>query len=153
MAKMITISDLKHRLVVCSMDDVIMSATGTYQLARKGIYTGWADITPKTPSTFAVNGFTVKESRDKPTHEITMRFRPDVEISSAAWLYEERRISAPRWFKITQVIEKDPWFCFYCRLVERSDDATPPVEPGVEIERTIFDAVEDADPPDWAVRR
>ena len=129
MAKKLQISDFKHRMVVCSMDDRIDGEANEYRLTRKGIYSGWAYLEAKKASTFAREGVTIGESLDVPTHTIYMNYRTDIEISSAAWLYEERRKSAPRWFKITQVIEGDCYFEFRCRLVERSDTASMPQEP------------------------
>lgn len=121
------IADFAHRLTVCSMDDVIVSG-GVMTLERVGVYDGWAAIVPKKGSMFSRSGGAIKESRDKPNHEIYMNYRADLDISSAAWLFERREIAAPRWFKVLDVIEDsaNDVTCFACRLVERSDLATPP---------------------------
>lgn len=122
----IDIADLKHRCIICSLKDIVVNGAEIL-LARKEAYEGWAKIEAKAPSTYAPQGVTVGESRDRYNHIIYMRYRYDVEISSAAWLYEKRLKSAPRLFKIISVIEDGEWFKFYCRLTERGDNITPPV--------------------------
>lgn len=122
-----SIADFKHRLVVCSVDDVV-NAPDSISLVKKGMYAGNAVIETKRSQTFAANGTTFQDKQKQVSHRITMNYRPDVEISNAAWLYEERRLSAPRWFKVVAVREEsgNDCFVFDCRLTERSDDAAPP---------------------------
>lgn len=125
----LAIAERTHKLLVCSAADVVVTSD-TIVLEKKGIYSGWAKVVPKKPSTYAPQGMTVEEPTDKPTHEITMNYRPDVEITSAAWLYEARLKSPPRWFKILSVMEKGDMFVFSCRLTERGDNAPKPSNTG-----------------------
>lgn len=128
MAKKLTIADKTSRVTLCSMNDVVEEA-GYIRLFRRGIYSGYAEITahPRGQA-FAPQGMTVEEPRIRPSHAIRMTYRPDTLISSAAWIYQEFRKSAPRWFKILKVVEDVGCeFRFECRLVERDDDITQPV--------------------------
>jgi hypothetical protein len=127
------ISKLRHRIEVCSaMDDI---QNGQILLERKSIFTAWAAINAAKASFFGKDGFGIKESRDTETHVVMMRYRSDINISSAAWLYEERRKSSPRWYKILGVedyCEDAIYWKFKCRLVERSDDAVRPTQDAPE---------------------
>lgn len=123
------IADRKHKLLVCRADDVVIDGA-EIRLEKSGIYAGWAAIKAKKPSTYVPQGVTVGEPVDKPTHVITMNFRSDVEITSAAWLYEARLKSPPRWFKILSLVEGCDYFEFHCRLTERSDIAPVPSNTG-----------------------
>lgn len=118
----------KHRLTVCSQKDVVVE-NETMVLKRKGIYTGWAMITNRRASQFSPQGQTVLEPRAQRTHVIIMRYRADIEITSAAWLYEKRRRSAPRWYKVINVEDENElgeYFKFEVRLMEASDEAIKP---------------------------
>lgn len=120
----------KHRLTVCSQSDVVVE-NKTIVLTRKGIYTGWAMITNRRAQAFSVEGASVLEPREQRTHYIVMRYRPDVIITTAAWLYEERRKSPPRWFKIINVSDENElgeYFRFEVRLMEAGDDLIEPVD-------------------------
>lgn len=124
----VTLKDLKHRVVVCSMYDEV--ADSEVLLSREGVFQAWAKIEAKKASMFSKQGYAIQEDRETRTHKITIRHRSDLDISSAAWLYEERLKSPPRWFKVLG--EMDPSECglfmtFDCRLVERSEMAQPPV--------------------------
>lgn len=122
--KRISIAELKHKVLVCSAADVVI-ADGEIVIERKAVYSAWAKIEAKAPSTYVPQGVTVAEPREKTTHVISIRYRSDIQISSSAWLYEERLKSAPRLFKITRLIEDCDFFTFYCRLTERGDLITP----------------------------
>lgn len=129
-SKHIKLRDLKHRVTVCSMQDVVLDG-GVMRLSRKGIYTAWAMIEPKRASNFSAPGFAIQEDRNSRSHVITIRYRSDLDFSSAAWLYEERLKSPPRWFKVIRGVDKEEsgqWFVMDCRLVERSDDAVGPTK-------------------------
>ena len=65
------------------------------------------------------------EEADRVTHIITIRGATEVDITSAAWVYEEFRKSPPRWYKVVGFSDVDRWIRMTCRLVERSDDAQP----------------------------
>lgn len=125
-------ADLKHRVTVCSSADVV-TRDGTLILTRTKAWDTWAKIEPHRGSMFSRDGYAIRESRDQPSHRITIRLRPSILISSAAWLYEARRVSAPRWFKIldvTEIGEAARFWEFAARLTERSDEITAPAEPG-----------------------
>lgn len=126
--KQLTIADRNARVTICSMEDVVQEA-GYMRLFKKGIYSGWANVKAKTGGQmFAPQGVSINENLERASHTITMNYRADVMISSAAWIYQEFRKSAPRWYKILKVTEDvGCYFKFECRLVERSDDAAQPV--------------------------
>lgn len=127
------ISALRHRVILCSQKDVV-SEGAELRLVRNGVVVTWAMIEPKKGSSFSPTGMAVKDSRNMRTHQITMRYRPDLVITLYAWLYEERLVSPPRWFKVLSVSETEtggaPMYMFDVCLVERGDDATRPAEAG-----------------------
>lgn len=126
MAKKLSIASLKHRVAFCSMEDVVVE-NAEMRLTRKDVYHGWACIEPKSASQFSVSGFTIKESTEKQTHEIYTRERRDINITSAAWFFEERLQASPRWYKILSYKDDgEGWWCFKCHLVERSDEISRP---------------------------
>lgn len=137
------IAKLRHRLVLCSQKDVVDD--GTLHLKRAGVMSMWAAIEPKKASTFTPQGAASQENRSTRTHCITTRYHRDIDISNLAWLYEERRKSAPRWFKILSVVQTEKagseYFMFDCRLVERSDNAPAPAAeshmPGAAVKTDI----------------
>lgn len=124
----LTIAQRKHRLTLFRADDIVINGASIV-LKKEAIYKGWGMIEAKAPSTFAPQGVTVEENVAKHNHIISMNYRPDILISSAAWIYEERLKSAPRLFKILSVIETCDLFKFYCRITERGDNAILPVAP------------------------
>lgn len=126
----ITIAALKHRVQLCSMQDVVIEAEGM-RLIRTEAFKAWAAIETKSGSMFAKEGVVIDEPLSRQSHLITIRYRHDFVISSAAWLYEERRKSEPRWYKVLKVKEADcEWWVLSCRLVEKSDLISKPQEPG-----------------------
>lgn len=126
MSRRPSIAELKHKFTVCSQSDVVL-VSGDLALSRTGLYEGWGSLEFSRGSFFAKNGAAVEESRNSPSATIRMRYRPDVLISSGAWIYEKRLKSAPRWFKILSVVEDDcNFFVFKVRLVERGDDVLEP---------------------------
>jgi hypothetical protein len=122
------IAKLKYRVALCSMKDVVES-DGTMSLTREGVTWTWAAITSAVnlPSFMGVSGYAVLESTSRMTHKIVTRALPHLDITSAAWIYEERGISAPRWYKFLGVAESDCWWSFSVHLVEKSDNVQPPV--------------------------
>lgn len=123
------IAKLSHYVSICGMEDVV-EASGVMSLARKAAFEAWAAIEMKKASSFSKAGYNVDSAKNEQTHEIYIRYRTDFEISHMAWVFEERLMSSPRWFKILKVADKKEngqYWCLSCQLVERSDDVTPPV--------------------------
>lgn len=123
------IMDFKHRIVICSMDDIAMTAEGVMSLVREGIYKCWASINPVRLSTWAPTGFAVKDDMNERTHEIFIRNRRDIDFSSAAWAYEKRLKSGDRWYKLTRNVvymEDGEFLQMDARLSERGDTLTKP---------------------------
>lgn len=124
------IATLRHRVTLCSQKDVV-TTDGVLKLNRTVVDRMWAMIDEKAASHFSPNGAVVGK-QDKRTHVILIRYRPDLNISNMAWIYEERRKSSPRWFKILRVGQSEksgtPFSKFEVRLVERSDDIPTPIE-------------------------
>lgn len=128
MAKAPKIAGLSHRVTLCSARDVVSEA-GELRLTRVSAYDTWAAIRETRGSLFALDGVAIKEKRDTPSHEICIRYRRDKDISAAAWIYEQRLQSAPRWFKVISVSDVDEGGQFWklrCRIVERSDEVSQP---------------------------
>lgn len=124
-------ADLKHRVTVCTSADVV-TTDGALVLTRTKAWDTWAMIEPHRGSMFSREGYAIREGREQASHRIVIRLRPSVLISSAAWLYEARRISAPRWFKILDVKEIGEaarFWEFTARETERSDEITAPADP------------------------
>lgn len=123
-----TVADLKHRVALCSQQDVVEEAASLV-LVRKDVFHSWAAIWPKASSAFSPSGFVVKDPQDQQTHEIYIRYRPNFDITTSAWVYEERAKSPARWFRvirITNVNEDSQWLCLRCKLYESSDNAPEP---------------------------
>lgn len=133
------IAKLRHHLLLCSQNDVV-TKDGDMILNRTAVRALRAMIEPKKASTFSAQGAAHMDTKDARTHVITTRLSPDLEISTYAWLYEERRKSSPRWFKILSVVETEmggrPFFVFDCRLVERGDAIVKP-DDGLEADQTV----------------
>ncbi|MGL5736574.1 MAG: phage head completion protein [Beijerinckiaceae bacterium] len=128
MSKKYGIADFKHRIVMCSSQDVV-SADGEMTLNKVSAWEAWAHVEEMRGSYFSREGYAIKEGRESPSHKICIRYRQDKEISSAAWIYEERRKSSPRWFKILEVRdvgELGRHWALDCRLVQRSDMVVKP---------------------------
>jgi hypothetical protein len=125
---------LKNRITLCSMQDIVDDG-GTMQLTRTAaLKTVWADVQPTKPNFFStkpsflsVEGRGIIDDANKPTHTIYMRPNHTLNLTTAAWVYEERRVSSPRWYKIIGMLEEETGTEITCRLVERSDTLTKPV--------------------------
>ena len=118
---------LTHRVALCTMNDVVDEG-GTMRLAREIVTLTWAQIEARRGSFIAVSGYTIDDPLEKRTHLITVRYRTDLEITSAAWIFEKRLKSAPRWYKVIEILNDHSEFVsIWCRLVEQSDTVTSPV--------------------------
>lgn len=122
------IGALCHRVALCSMKDVV-AKNDAMELVREAVTFTWANIVHQwnQPSFIGQAGYAVKELADRPTHLITVRYGLQLEYSSAAWVYEERLKSPPRWYKIVGFSEQERFVMLHCHLVEKSDSATKPV--------------------------
>lgn len=127
MSRRATIADFKHRIRLCTMSDVVINET-EISLNREMRTHCWAKIEESRGSAFA-SGVVVGESREKESHKITVRYNADLLVSVYAWVYEERRKSPPRWYKVLSVRdvgENGEFTEFSCRLVEKNDLAPKP---------------------------
>lgn len=125
------VSELNRRIALCKMHDVV-EKDGNMSLSREAVVWCWAAIRPSTNmhSFLAPNGINALEARDRETHRVIVRAALGVEVTSAAWVYEWRRKSSPRWYKFLGFTDLDPhWLVLTCHLVERSDNAASPQEP------------------------
>jgi head-tail adaptor len=124
------VSDYKHRITICTSVDVVEGPLMV--MTRKTAFDTWASIRSHRGALFSKDGVAIQEQRSNSSHEIMIRYRTDREISATAWIYEQRLKSSPRWFKVLSVEDADEdsrvWK-FRCRLVERADDVSKPVEP------------------------
>lgn len=123
------IGDRNHRVTICSSTDVVITP-GELVKIRDGIVTGWAAISPSKASRFSKDGVAIDDDHMRKSHDIIMNYNPDLMITLAAWVYEARLKSPPRWFKIIRVMNMDEasrYWKFECRLVESTDDIVKPV--------------------------
>lgn len=120
------IADLKYRIALCTSKDVVVSGA-VMELRREAVVWTWAAIEHQThmSSFLSRAGYAVQEPANRPTHRITVRAGLDLEYSSAAWVYEVRLKSAPRWYKVVGFVEEDCHVMLECHLVERNEDAKP----------------------------
>lgn len=123
------ISRMKHRVILCSMHDVVVK-DGEMSLIRQGIREVWANIDERRETLQGVSGYTIfgVNEQNRMSQLITTRYMSDLNVQSTAWIYEHRRKSMPRWFKVLAVTEHRLVCIFNTHLVERSDMVTPPVE-------------------------
>ena len=122
--------DLKHRIALCSGTDVVTDG-GELVLVRKDVLNTWAKIESKVASMFSRQGFAIMEDRNRQTHLISIRMRRDIDITSAAWIYEERMQSGSRWFKVLGVKddgEDSDVTILSCKIIQRGEDLAEPVE-------------------------
>lgn len=127
---MISIKDLRHKVWLCTAKDVV-AAPGEIEIARQPVLWAWARIQPKRGQQFAASGFAAHDEAERPSHEITIRFRPDVDIRSTAWLYEERPQSGRRWYKVLEHRDSEcgRWVLLRSRLIEKGGIAQAPNSP------------------------
>jgi head-tail adaptor len=121
------LTEFSHRVSLCTMHDVVENSA-TMTLSREPVATIWAKIyaLPNLPSFISPYGYAVKESQNRVTHRITMRYKVDLDFTSAAWVYEVRRKSPPRWYKVMGFYDNTPWIVLHAHLVEKSTEVTPP---------------------------
>lgn len=124
----IKISDLSHRVALCTMHDVV-SERGNMLLIRKPVRYIWAQIDAalNLPSFITAAGYAYLESKNAwGTHRVIIRAQSHVEAGAMAWVYEEKRKTSPRWYKVLGFTESDNWTIFITHLVERSEQAVAP---------------------------
>lgn len=121
------IADLCWRVALCSAKDVVVNGS-TMEIRRDTVIWSWAQIKGYYgfPVTHGLAGYTILDPRTKLTHSITIPNRFDMLITSAAWVYEERRISPSRWYKVLGYSEPGRFVVLMVRLEEQSDAALPP---------------------------
>lgn len=129
MAKFPRVNELDHRIALCTMHDVV-EKNGVMVLKRTAVARIWARIISR--QTLANNflspdGFSIMEQVKRTTFFITFRHRVEVELTSAAWVYEEFRKSPPRWYKVVGFTEIPEWTTIHAHLYERSGKVEKPV--------------------------
>jgi len=125
------IADLRHRIVLCTMQDVV-EQNGTMELTRKEVVETWARIRPfltfgSKGSFIGTQGYTILDPKQHQSHWISIRFQHDVDINSTAWVYEARRKGLPRWYKVLGATETEDhrWLEIAVHLYERAETASP----------------------------
>lgn len=121
------ICELRYRIALCTMHDVV-SENGHMLLRRKEIAKLWAKIESivGVPPYLSPLGFNIMTGVDVASHRIWLRARARLDVTSAAWCFEERRASAPRWYKVLGVSDDREWVCLNTKLMEASDNAVAP---------------------------
>ena len=127
MAKTILIADKKHRVILCSAKTTAEESIAEVQ--KFAILASWAAIEEKKASQYNREGVAIRDSVDAKTHEIYINYRPDLDISVAAWIYESRLKSPPRWFKVLKIGEMSDLrhWCIEVHLTEKSESSPVPV--------------------------
>lgn len=123
----VKIKDLKHRVAICTMKDVVVS-NDTMELRREAVVWTRAKIEQQThlPSFLSPDGFAIKEYATRATHRIRVRVGLEIDYTSAAWIYEEFFKSPPRWYKVLGFVDDSIRFVMLeCHLVESSEKAKP----------------------------
>ena len=120
------IADLRHRVHLCTQRDVVED--GCISIERHDALCVRAKIIEKQKYSKTNGGFVEDSARQ--THEITIRYDPNVVLSHYSWIYEQRTISQPRWFKVLEQGMTEgggsKYRCLKCQLYEESDDAPAP---------------------------
>ena len=114
------------RVQFCSGNDIVTESQNLI-LSRGVVLESWAAIEAKKSSSFSRNGSSLDKESIR-THCITITTRRNIDFTNAAWIYQERKQSSPRWFKIIGQTECGDQTEFDCRLVERGDHITKPAE-------------------------
>lgn len=125
----VTIADLTHRVLLCRAEDTVQD--GVLSLKRNAGVTAWASIREFRGQMFGGGGQVIQEGRNAASHYITFRHRADIQISAMAWIYEDRRLSPPRWFKVLGVndyLEQATFSRVSARLVEEGDAIAAPID-------------------------
>ena len=119
--------ELNRRVALCTQHDVVVDSK-TMVLHRSKVVWGWARIKSHygLPFTTGLSGFTVMDPTTKATHAITVRAGLVDNVTDKAYVYEEFRKSAPRWYKVLGVSEPQGFLVFTCRMIEMSDLVVPP---------------------------
>jgi len=129
--------DLKHRIAICTMKDVVVSSD-RMDLRREAVVWTRARINHQIhqSSFLSVDGFTLKELATRATHRIRVRAGLGIDYTSAAWIYEEFFKSPPRWYKVLGFVDEPPGIVMLdCHLIESSDRAMP-VDSDLKPDRT-----------------
>lgn len=140
-ADILSIAELAHWVVLCSMNDVV-TKDGQMSLAREGILGCWSKIEERRGSLHGPNGLAVLERKDLRTHRITIRFRTDLDIRSTAWVFEQRMKSTSRWFKVIAVTDRVDRHDIDVRLIDQSDIIAAPVAQSPTIAKPMPDGVD-----------
>lgn len=126
------IAKLKHPVFLCTTDDVVDD--GVIRLRRRTVRKTFARIEPWGSPFSRVGNFGEfgQNVNSSPSHKIIIRAQLDLEVTRFAWIYEERRISADKWYKVLDIREDADglWWEFRTRIDTRGDDCPP--EPNVD---------------------
>jgi hypothetical protein len=106
----------------------VVEKDSVISLSRAPVAEMWAKIyaLPHLPSFISPMGFAIKETANRVTHWITLRYKADLDFTSAAWVYERRLKSPPRWYKVVGYYDNEPWIVLHAHLTEKSVEANPP---------------------------
>jgi len=118
---------MNRRVALCTQKDVVVNAS-TMELRRSQVVWAWARIKSHygLPFTIGQLGYTIMDPLTKATHAITIRNGLVDNVTAMAFVYEEFRKSAPRWYKVLGVSEPDKFLVLTTRMIEISDDAIMP---------------------------
>jgi hypothetical protein len=121
------IHEMNHRVALCTQKDIVVNAQ-TMELRRTSVVWAWARIKSHYGLPFMIGqvGYTIMDPVTKATHAITVRNGLVDNVTSMAFVYEEFRKSAPRWYKVLGVSEPDKFLVLTTRMVEISDLVTSP---------------------------
>jgi hypothetical protein len=118
---------MNHRIALCTQRDVVINSK-TMELRRTHVVWAWARVKSHYGLPFFIGqqAYTIMDKVDKPTHAITIRNGLVDNVTNTAYVYEEFRKSAPRWYKVLGVSEPEKFLVLTTRLIEISDLVIPP---------------------------
>lgn len=120
-------AEFVHKVFLCSARDEKIGEADVV-LNRDVAYETYAAIKNFKFSQFGPGGMVILEPRNRETHEIFLRWRPDVQFTIYGWVMEQRRLTGKRWFKILgvkEIGEMQREVVLTVRLVEASEEAAP----------------------------
>jgi hypothetical protein len=123
----VKLRELRHRVAICTMKDVVVSAD-RMDLRREAVVWTLAKIEHQQHlASFMSNaGFAIKELATRATHRIRVRAGLGIDYSSAAWIYEEFFQSPSRWYKVLGFVDETVKIVMLeCHLVEANEIAKP----------------------------
>jgi head-tail adaptor len=112
------IAQMKHRVVICS-SDAKLDENGKVVLSRNSEVELWAAVEEVRQPAYLKSGLNLEQ--EYKTHRIMTRNLREYDFTIAAWIYEHRVKSSPRWYKVMSFSDDGPYMMFETALRSRAD--------------------------------